>query len=98
MRILQVHVAKVVEEFRGRFIQGRPFHLPADLASENAAMQGETYKLMTSRYDFFQGLTDELSATGYKAHVPLEVEFMGEKGQDLGGLCKEFLHLALSEV
>ncbi|XP_063959776.1 uncharacterized protein LOC135155090 [Lytechinus pictus] len=91
-------VAQLVQYFREDFIKGRRLNLPSDLASTDAAMQGDTYKIVISRMDVFQGVLDEFTATGYKPRLPLEVRFMGERGQDLGGIRKEFLRLALNAV
>ena len=61
-------------------------------------MQGETYKTVISRRRILQGVVDEFTAEGYKPRLTLEVCFMGERGQDLGGLRKEFLRLALQAI
>ena len=61
-------------------------------------MEGDTYPVMVSRLDIFGSMVDELALPSYNAHVPLQVQFMGELGHDLGGPRKEFLRLALHEV
>ena len=43
-------------------------------------------------------MVDELSAPSYNTRLPLKVEFMGEKGQDLGGPRREFLRLSLNSL
>lgn len=72
--------------------------MPEDMADSDASMQGDTYLVHISRYNIFLGMVDEFSAASYRPPLPLEVQFMVERGQDLGGLRKEFLCLALQEV
>ena len=61
-------------------------------------LEGDVYEIMVSRNNIFGSMVDELSASVYDPRLPLKVEFMGERGSDLGGPRKEFLRLALREV
>ncbi|XP_030853858.1 uncharacterized protein LOC115929288 [Strongylocentrotus purpuratus] len=94
----QTDIGQVIHQFRSIYLNGRRLNLPEDIADMDASMQGDTYLLHISRYDIFQGMVDEFSAAAYRPRLPLEIQFMGERGQDLGGLRKEFLRLALQEV
>ena len=89
---------EVICIFREEYIQGRALNLPPDIASDDAAMQGQTYKVVVSRRNIFQGILDELSLDSYQPRITLEVQFMGENGQDAGGLRKEFLRLSLDVI
>ncbi|XP_041453549.1 uncharacterized protein LOC121406605 [Lytechinus variegatus] len=91
-------VESIIESYRSEFVQGRALNLPTDFASADAVMQGETYKVMIARRSILQGVIDEFASEGYKPRLTLEVCFMGERGQDLGGLRKEFLRLALQAI
>ena len=54
--------------------------------------------VLISRLDIFNGMIDELSSPMCNLRLPLKVEFMGERGQDLGGPGREFSRLALKEI
>ena len=86
-------VVVYVSQFRELYLKGRSLNLPAHASSSLAAMQGETYKILVSRHDVLAAMLDEFTAPQYDPRLPLEVEFMGGKGQDLGGPRKIRKHI-----
>lgn len=82
----------IVQGFRNLFVEGRSLNI------SDAVVDGSVSTITISRYNLWDGTSDELQAKSFNPRLTLKVDFMGESGADLGGPRKEFLRLALCEV
>ncbi|XP_022104214.1 uncharacterized protein LOC110986561 [Acanthaster planci] len=75
-------VLDIIRAFRQVVVEGRTLNCTNEATDD---YEGDTYDIMISRSDIFNSMVDEFSAPTHNARLPLKVDFMGDRGHDLGG-------------